>query len=110
MFNTLMSLLGDEANEPVARFAADSVTEMVLNYCNIKTVPPGLKYTVARMAMDMYRYELSEDNVSIQGVSSVNVGDTSVSFGSSSEKELYLSGLIKDYKKQLNSYRRVGFK
>lgn len=110
MLYKLLTLLGDEVNEPIAQFALDSAIETVLNYCNIKKAPPGLENTIIRMAMDMYKHELSGGTDSDQGVTSVNMGDTSVSFGGSGEKEQYLAGILKDYQKQLNKFRRVGFR
>lgn len=110
MQNKLMALLGDEANERIAQFALDSAVETALNYCNIKKVPDGLEHTIIRMAMDMYKYELFGEGESAQKVTSVKTGDTSVSFGSNGEREQYLTGLLKDYQRQLNRYRKVGFR
>jgi hypothetical protein len=111
---TLKVMLGidtaqnDEATDAKLGFVLDNVMEIVRNYCNIDEIPKGLENTVVRMAVDLYRNERPGETDVPQGVKSVTTGDTSTSFGIT-ETEGYAESLLRDYKAQLNRYRRVVF-
>ena len=61
-----------------------------------------------RMAMDLYRNEQFGDSAVPMAVKSISEGDTSTSFGTI-ESSGYAQTLLKNYQKQLNRYRKVGF-
>ncbi len=111
MLERLKLLLGIEGEETDAllSFSLDSAKETILNYCNIEEVPEGLTMTWIRMAADFYQNELPGAADS-DGVSSISLGDTTVAFGNKTKTEQYLGSILKDYKAQLNRYRRVGFR
>lgn len=106
----LKSLLGikEEDKTIYAEFALDHAEETVKNYCHINTIPEGLTMTVLRMAMDVYRNERLGEVEIPQAVKSISMGDTSTSFGIT-ETPGYAESLLRDYKKQLNPYRKVVF-
>jgi hypothetical protein len=102
--------------------------EAIKNYCNICEVPFALKFVWANMALDLLRWEIemaaensgSGGAASIDGsVSSIQSGDTTVSFstsdtGSSDSNPKYahsikagVDGIILNYIDQLNKFRRI---
>lgn len=106
----LKALLGvtGEENNLLVEFALEQAEDIVKNYCNIEEIPEELKSTVFRMAAELYRNEQYGETGVPQAVKSISEGDTSTSFGTI-ETAGYAESLLKDYKKQLNRYRRVVF-
>ncbi len=86
-------------------FIADIVKETVLNYCNLDALPDGLKNTCLRMAVDLYRYEKPTESGVPLRVASITEGDTATSF--SVLNDALKGTILKDYKGQLNRYRRM---
>ncbi len=108
----LKKLVGMEAREELLTFALESTKEIVKNYCHIKIIPEGLSYTVVRMAADLYQNEMASKKGSIREgvVSSIKMGDTSTEFSFDAykqEQEFFQKGLLKNYRSQLNQYRKV---
>lgn len=106
---TLKVLLGispeDKTQDAVLCFILEDVEETVKNYCNCEEMPEGLNHTGYRMAIDLYRYERpGEDDAPVK-VASISEGDTSTSFTSVSDA--LEGGVLKDYRGQLNRYRKV---
>ncbi len=95
----------DTSKDVSLQFVIDVAVETVLNYCNLSELPDGLIHTCYRMAIDLYRYEKPADAGIPLRISSITEGDTSTSFAALSD---VLNGtILKDYKKQLNRYRRI---
>lgn len=105
---SLLGITGDEKDVLVG-FAIENAEETVKNYCHIEEVPEGLSNTVIRMAMDIYRKEQPGESETPLAVKSISEGDTSTSFGTP-ETGGYAESVLKDYKIQLNRYRRVVFR
>lgn len=106
MFFTFKKLIGKDEDEEVLLFILNSVEESVLAYCHRDDIPDGLKNTVIRMAVDMYkeeRYGTAEDTGPVK---SVSVGDTSTTF-STEKSTSYVDSLLKNYEKTLNHYRKL---
>ncbi|MDO4327000.1 MAG: phage head-tail connector protein [bacterium] len=99
-------VLEDASQDAFLQFIMDDVEEMVKNYCKLQEVPQGLYNTCYRMAMDIYRAEGIGEADTPLSVSSITEGDTSTSFGSS-RTEWLKDTLLKDYKAQLNAYRKL---
>ena len=103
----LKKLTGYAYCDEMYDFAANTAEEIVMNYCNIDSVPDGLANTVLRMATDILRFgQYGKSDIPVT-VSSVTVGDTSTSFTPLSDKET--DEVIAKYTKTLNRYRRVTF-
>ena len=111
----LKNLLGldavDTSNDAALQFALDDAEEIILNYCNISKMPKGLEKTMYRMAMDLYRNEQpgTAKGSTSGSVSSIEEGDTTVSFNTNSYDEAFASSLLKMYSKSLNRYRKVAW-
>lgn len=105
----LKALLGlpaeDVSRDISLQFILDDVQETILNYCNLKEMPPGLINTAYRMAIDLYRYDAPGEAAAPMRVSSISEGDTSTNFGRVSDE--LEGGILKDYKGQLNRYRKL---
>ncbi|MBY6844655.1 phage head-tail connector protein [Clostridium botulinum] len=98
--------LDDDSKDFLLEFALEDVEQIVKDYCHMKEIPEALNTTVLKMAIDMYRNEnLGEEENSLGSISSISEGDTSVSYRSSATE--FKDSLIKDYKAQLNKYRKL---
>lgn len=95
----LLGITGTD-QDAFLQFVMEHVTETILNYCNIETVPGGLVNTAYRMAVDLYRNETNIDG----SIASITEGDTSVSYKQNTE---FSQSLLKDYRGQLSRYRKV---
>lgn len=107
---TLKRLLGisGEEKDQVLHFILCDVEEKIKNYCNLNAVPEELSCTALNMAVDIYRNEQFENESVPVAVKSISAGDTSTSFGTV-QASGYTETVLKDYKKQLKRYRKVGF-
>ncbi len=99
--------MGDTSRDIPLQFVLDDVRETILNYCNLKDMPQGLVNTAYRMAIDLYRYEQPGEGSAPTAVSSISEGDTSTSFINAANA--LQGGVLKDYKAQLNRYRKPGW-
>ena len=107
----LKQLLGisveNTEQDALLQFVLDDVTETITNYCNIEEVPEGLNNTAYRMAMDIWRSEnLGGAEASVMAME-IKTGDTSTAFAN--QTSLIKDTVLKDYKKQLNRYRKLVF-
>ncbi len=112
MLEKLKILLGieDDSKDFILQFTINTITDMVLNYCHIKEIPSGLENIVICMCIDKYRAENYGQENSEGTVKSISEGDVSVSFGSAfSTSENPSMEFLKNYKSQLNIYRKVGW-
>lgn len=106
LLETFKILINKDENEELLLFILNSVEESVLNYCHIKDIPDGLKNTVLRMAVDMYKEEGYGKTDDTGPVKSISVGDTSTSF-STEQTSYYVDSLLKNYEKTLKNYRKL---
>lgn len=102
----LLGVSKDDTSQDVPlQFVLDIVEETVLNYCNLEELPNRVIGTCYRMAIDLYRYEKPSDAGGPIRVASITEGDTSTSFGLLGD--ILRGTILKDYKGQLNRYRRM---
>lgn len=106
MLATFRILIGKEESDELLLFMLNSVEESVLAYCHRQDIPDGLKNTVIRMAVDMYKEERYGEKEDTGPVKSVSVGDTSTAF-STEKSTAYVDSLLKTYEKTLNHYRKL---
>lgn len=124
-------LLADEVSkateDEMLDFNFDLIESEVLRYCNRPDFPPGLMLIVIKMVAEYtnaeyYRKKEQEkmanpNAMTDRVVSSVNRGDTTISYGergciteygSPSNAAASLRGFVEDYYSQLRDYRRIG--
>lgn len=108
MLDKLKLLLGikDDSKDAILEFTLDRVEEIIKNYCNITEIPEELNTTVLSMAMELYRLENFGNEEGKKEVKSIQVGDTTTTFETSKDMNI-AEELLKNYKAQLASYRRV---
>ena len=110
--NKLHILLGiaEGEKEEILAFLLDKTADMICNYCRRSAVPAELENIQLNMAVDMYRAEsLGQENVQC-AVKTITEGDVSVSFGSAaSVSENPSMEFLKNYKVQLNRFRKAGW-
>ena len=106
LLETFKVLINKDESDELLLFILNSVEESVLNYCHIKDIPDGLKNTVLRMAVDMYKEEGYGKENDTGAVKSISIGDTSTSF-STEKTSYYVDSLLKNYEKTLKNYRKL---
>lgn len=91
----LKLVLGIQGNEEdnLLSFLLESTEQKILNYCNLKELPAELEHVLVEMTANKYRNH--------SGAKSINIGDTSVTFGDDS------NDISKEHKAQLNRFRRL---
>lgn len=102
----LKLLLGitDDSQDTLLEFILETTEETIFNYCNIDELPDGLTNTAYRMAVDLYRYDCPGSATPVT-VTSISEGDTSTSFSNAADS--MQDGILKNYKRQLNRYRKL---
>lgn len=105
MLENLKLLIGTTGQDELLQFILDSVTQSIINYCNVEELPVELENTAVMMAVDLCRSEQFGGAEAPQTVSSIAEGDTKVSFQTNAK----INSLIKNYTAQLNRFRRVIF-
>ncbi|MDT9723772.1 DNA-packaging protein [Xylanibacillus composti] len=107
--------LPDERKNLVETYI-DEIERRIKRYCNIRELPDDLLYVWASMVVDAVRVDLPNvDEIAdtIGGSGSVKVGDTSVSGGGGSGRELtntakaVIDQVVFDYRADLHDYRRM---
>lgn len=112
--SALKRLLGvdstDTSKDFILQFILDDVEGKVLDYCHLEELPTGLKNVCYRMAIDVHRNENLGQEERETVVSSISEGDTSTSFKVKDQDKMYLDSILKDYRPQLNRYRKLVWK
>lgn len=104
----LKRLLGieDDSKDFILEFAIERVEEVIKNYCNIKEIPTELNNTVISMTMELYRIENFGSEGEAKDIKSIQVGDTTTTFESKSNKDTSKE-LLKNYKAQIDPFRNL---
>ena len=108
---TLKKLLGvkNDDNDEILLFTINSTIDIICNYCRFQNVPKELDNVVLNIAMDLYRSR-NFGQQQIEGtVKSITEGDVSVAFDTGNCMNLSTSDILKNYKIQLDRYRRMGW-
>lgn len=106
----LNKLVGGEADPDILQFVLAKGQDMILNYCRIKELPSALENVLINMCVDLYRAEQLGKSQVTGTVKSVTEGDVSVTYTSATNvSENKGMEFLKDYTKQLDRYRRMGW-
>lgn len=82
-------------------FLIQSITQDILNYCNLKELPKELEHVVVRRVVaNLLNSKLQtsgEGSIEVEkGIKSITEGDVSVSYDTSLDKGVLISRFIKD--------------
>lgn len=82
-------------------FLIQSITQDILNYCNLKELPKELEHVVGRRVVaNLLNSKLQtsgEGSIEVEkGIKSITEGDVSVSYDTSLDKGVLISSFIKD--------------
>lgn len=82
-------------------FLIQSITQDILNYCNLKELPKELEHVVVRRVVaNLLNSKLQtsgEGSIEVEkGIKSITEGDVSVSYDTSLDKGVLISSFIKD--------------
>ena len=104
MTNAVKLLLGisdeDTGKDDIIKYYVATVTQRVLNYCNIEKLPKGLVHIVVDKVVGLMK-AVDPDSATVK---STSFGDTSVTYDTS----INASDLLDDVIPQLNRFRRLG--
>lgn len=107
---TVKILLGisDGTLDSVLQVYLSMTEKSILNYCNIKELPSALDYTLCEMTADVYRENVSKNNVGsvVGNVSSVSEDGRTVSFSNGAEIKASIEDRI-TRTNELNRYRKL---
>ncbi|AZV57930.1 phage head-tail connector protein [Clostridium sp. AWRP] len=96
----------DDSKDKIISEYIEKVTQKVLNYCNIKSLPKKLEEFVEDKVISIIQYKLKNSNN--KEVKSIQRGDTRIEYEASSEKdERILLSFEADEMRELNNFRKV---
>ncbi|RKD22553.1 hypothetical protein BEP19_09840 [Ammoniphilus oxalaticus] len=106
----LQSKLKDVSEDELSLLIAE-VEQVVKNYCNIRSIPEELNFTVANMVVDLYNKQNESDGESapLGSVISIKEGDATVQFGAQRKElsQFSMESILYSYKEQLNIFRKI---
>lgn len=108
--STIKSMIGisDESLDAILRIYVATVTQSILNYCNIDELPSALNYTLCQMVADTYNEMKSRSGTSsvVGNVSSISEDGRSVSFTNGSEFKVAIDDRISKTR-ELNRFKKL---
>lgn len=108
--STIKSMIGisDESLDAILRIYVATVTQSILNYCNIDELPSALNYTLCQMVADTYNEmkSRSETGSVVGNVSSISEDGRSVSFTNGSEFKVAIDDRISKTR-ELNRFKKL---
>ena len=108
--STIKSMIGisDEALDAILRIYVATVTQSILNYCNIDELPSALNYTLCQMVADTYNEMKSRSGTGsvVGNVSSISEDGRSVSFTNGSEFKVAIDDRISKTR-ELNRFKKL---
>lgn len=108
--------LPNEDLQPLVSSYIEEIEQRIMHYCGISSVPDGLKFTWASMAIDAVRIDLpnvEEISDTVGGAESVKVGDTQstpargIGGDISNTSKSSIDQVVLNYKIDLNRYRKL---
>lgn len=108
--NKLKTLnLNDVADDEI-NFTIEKVKFNIKNFCNIKEVPEGLKFTVIDMVSgEILKNALQTGKIESNELKSVQVGDTNISFIDAEDKTKRLLDSLLNKESELLCYRKINW-
>lgn len=105
----LKAILGiqDDNSNDILDFILERVHQAILIYCRTEELPNGLKTLYIAICADLYRAEGYGSAERPRELRSITEGDISLGYGEAPTNTG--AELIKDYKAELERYRRCGW-
>lgn len=106
----------DDSKDELINSYIFELENRILHYCNVDTVPDGLKYTWASMVIDVLRIDQPNDSEiadTVGGAESVKIGDTQVTPARSTGGDIsntsksVIDSVALNYRIDLNRYRKL---
>ena len=108
--STIKSMIGisDESLDAILRIYVVTVTQSILNYCNIDELPSALNYTLCQMVADTYNEMKSRSGTGsvVGNVSGISEDGRSVSFTNGSEFKVAIDDRISKTR-ELNRFKKL---
>ena len=108
--STIKSMIGisDESLDAILRIYVATVTQSILNYCNIDELPSALNYILCQMVADTYNEMKSRSGTGsvVGNVSSISEDGRSVSFTNGSEFKVAIDDRISKTR-ELNRFKKL---
>lgn len=99
-----------EVDETIVDLEIEKAKIDVCTYCNIESIPPRLINVVANLAFDYIKSKVQTLNSSDdKEVKSIQEGDTTINFNSSSTKSKSKESIFNSYLVTLNDFRVLKF-
>lgn len=107
--STIKVMLGisDESADAILRIYIQTVSQSILNYCNISELPSALNFILCQMVVDTYCEMKTKNTGSVVGnVQSISEDGRTVSFTNGSELKSSIEDRITKIK-ELNRYKKL---
>lgn len=109
LVQTVRMLLGSASpSNEVVKFWVESTKSMILNYCNLETLPDELNTLVVEITTLRIQSNSQGVGKGTRVVASVTDGSQSVSYSNVGQKSITSDeDILNNYKAQLNRFRRL---
>lgn len=104
---TIYSKISHPIDEHKVKLAITEAEYMIMNHCNIKSIPEGLTFEVINIAVDIIEAEYIKYEDKEEVVTSIKEGDTTISFANQQHKIIKKDEILKSYAKKLNKFRKL---
>lgn len=107
--STIKVMLGisDESADAILRIYIQTVSQSILNYCNISELPSALNFILCQMVVDTYCEMKTKNTGSVVGnVQSISEDGRTVSFTNGSEFKTVIEDRI-TRTRELNRYKKL---
>ena len=99
-----------EVDEAIVDLEIEKANIDICTYCNIKVIPPGLINVVANLAFDYIKSRVqSTNNADDKEIKSIQEGDTTINFNTSSTNIKSKESIFNSYLSTLNDFRILKF-
>lgn len=99
-----------EVDEAIVDLEIEKAKIDICTYCNIEVIPPGLINVVANLAFDYIKSRVqSTNNADDKEIKSIQEGDTTINFNTSSTNIKSKESIFNSYLSTLNDFRGIKF-
>lgn len=96
----------DNSKDELINYYIKSITDDVLDYCNLKEIPSQLEMFIKNKVISIFRYEFNE----YKGIKSISEGDTKLEVAvENNGADSLVYSLNDNDRKKLRNFRKVKF-